>query len=301
MNRYKERVNRRLRDNPEVRRLTGEELEAIHSRCLQMMKEICECCRENGITAGLAYGSALGAVRHQGFIPWDDDMDLYITRQGFEKLKKIFRDRFGDRYMLHAPNYLSGNKARVGRIEDPGARIEDYTGCVHGVQIDVFVLENIPDNPLLYYLHGFRSLLYTAAAGLVIDYEYAREDRKAHGGRGRKPVSAEQRLRRFIGWCLSFHSAEKWLNRLDKVNRYASEKTRRVGIPTGRDHYFGEIWQREDMTRTEPMLFEGHEFPVPAGYDRYLRGLYGDYTVIPPEEEREYHYIRSINFEERQP
>ena len=136
---------------------------------------------------------------------------------------------------------------------------------------------------------------------MVIDYEYAREDRKAHGGRGRKPVSAEQRLRRFIGWCLSFHSAEKWLNRLDKVNRYASEKTRRVGIPTGRDHYFGEIWQREDMTRTEPMLFEGHEFPVPAGYDRYLRGLYGDYTVIPPEEEREYHYIRSINFEERQP
>ena len=109
MNRYKERVNRRLRDNPEVRQLTGEELEAIHSYCLRMMKEICECCRENGITVGLAYGSALGAVRHQGFIPWDDDMDLYITRQGFEKLKKIFRDCFGERYRLHAPNYLSGN------------------------------------------------------------------------------------------------------------------------------------------------------------------------------------------------
>ena len=298
MNRYKERVNRKLSNNPEVRKLTGEELEKVHGLCLRMMTDIRNCCRDNGITIGLAYGSALGAVRHQGFIPWDDDMDLYITRQGFEKLKKVFPDCFQGKYRLHAPNYLPGNKARVGRIEDPAIRIEDYTGYVHGAFIDLFVLENIPDNLFLYYFYGIRSLIYTAAAGLVIDYEYARDDRSVHGDKGKAHVSAEQRLRRFIGRCLSFRSAEGWLNRLDKVNQYASAETNRVGIPTGRDHYFGEIWLREDMTRTELMLFEGKEFPVPAGYDRYLRGLYGDYTVIPPEEEREYHYIRSISFKQ---
>ena len=299
MNRYKERVNRRLGDNPEVRKLTGEELEKIHGLCLKMTEEICTCCEENGITVGLAYGSALGEVRHQGFIPWDDDMDLYITRQGFEKLKQVFTECFGGRYRLHAPNYLPGNKTRVGRIEDPTVRMEDYTGYVHGAFIDLFILENVPDNPLLYYFYGIRSLFYTAAAGLVIDYEFAREDRKAHGRK--KPVPAEQRLRRLIGRGLSFYTAEKWLNRLDKVNRYPSEKTGRVGIPTGRDHYFGETWRREDMTRTVRMPFEGRSFPVPAGYDRYLRGLYGDYTKIPAEEDREYHYIRSITFEEQRP
>ena len=301
MNRYKKRVNARLQEDPGVRELTDAELKKIHEIYLRMMEEICACCREHDINIGLACGSALGAVRHQGFIPWDDDMDLCITRDGMEKLKQVFDNCFGGRYTLHAPNHLPGNRLRLGQIENPAVTMEDYTGRVHGLTVDLFVLENIPDRRLLFYARGIRSLFYTAVSGLVIDYEFARADRQRHPDRQKERLSAEQKIRRFAGRCLSFRSAEAWLNRLDKVNRYPSGRTERVGIPTGTNHYFGEIYARKDMIPKRMILFEGHEFPVPDGCEAYLEKLYGDYMTVPEEKDREHHFVRSITFADGEP
>ena len=297
MGKYKQRVNQRLRNDESVRTLTNEELSSVHLIYLRMAKDVIDICTNNGIYLTLSGGSVLGAVRHQGFIPWDDDMDFNISREGMEMLKLHFSEWFQGKYILHAPNYDSENETRMGKIQTEAVQIIDYNGKQHGLEIDLFVLENMPDQSLLYRLHGLRSLLYTAISGLVLDYEYARDDPD-----GIKKVTAEQKLRRVLGKMLSVRSARKWLNKLDQVNQYRRADTARVGIPTGRNHYFGETYARQDMMESILLPFEGELFPVPKGYDTYLKQLYhaDDYMTVPKEEKREYHYIRSIRFMEDQ-
>ena len=301
MNRYKQRVNQRLREDEAVRRLTDEELKAVHEIYLEMLDEFLPFCEKNDIFVTLGGGSVLGAVRHAGFIPWDDDVDLLISRQGLEKLKRVFPAGFHGKDLLRAPNDLPGCQVRIAQIENPQVLIEDYTGRTHGLAIDLFVLENVPDGALPRFLHGVRSLYYTAVSGLVIDYAFARADREKHPEEQQKRVSLEQRVRRVAGKCLSFRSAESWLNRLDQINQYPHDGTRDVGLPTGSRHYFGEINPRDCMMRAQHLPFEGRMFPVPAGYETYLSKLYGDYLRVPPEEEREYHFIRSITFRQSGP
>lgn len=297
MAKYKQRVIDRLRKDEHVRTLTKEELSRVHQIYLRMSRDIIDVCTENGVFLTFSGGSILGAVRHQGFIPWDDDMDFNISRDGMDKLKSHFSDWFGEKYILHAPNYDSENETRMGKIQTDEVEIIDYNGKKHGLEIDLFVLENMPDQPLLYYLRGFRSLLYTAITGLVIDYEYARDDPDQE-----KATTAEQKFRRFAGWLFSFRSYKTWLNRTDQINQYNRTDTKRVGIPTGRNHYFGETYLRQDMMESISMLFEGELFPIPKGYDTYLKKLYNsdDYMTVPAEDKREYHYIRSIRFVEDQ-
>ena len=293
MRKYKQRINDRLRNDESVRTLTAVELAHAHQIYLKMAKDIIDTCMKNDVYLALCGGSALGAVRHQGFIPWDDDMDFCISRDGMEKLKLHFSEWFQGKYTLHAPNYDPENETRMGKIQTDEVQIVDYNGKRHGLEIDLFVLENMPDYPLLYFLRGCRSLMYTAISGLVIDYEYNRDDPDR-----KKATTLEQGIRRIVGWILSFRPAKLWLDITDRVNCYPITNTARVGIPTGKNHYFGETYMREDMMESVLMPFEGNLFPVPKGYDIYLKKLYGseDYLTVPPEGEREYHYIRSIAF-----
>lgn len=294
MSKYKWRVNQRLRKDKRVRRLADDELDRVHRIYLRMTKNIIDTCRDNGIYMTLGGGSVLGAVRHGGFIPWDDDVDLHISREGMEKLKAHFEDYFQGKYNFHAPNYDPENKTRMGKIETNEVRIIDYNGKKHGLEIDLFVIENVPDQPLLYRLFGLRSLIYTAISGMVIDYENARDDPEGSG----ENITWEQSIRRFLGRILSLRPTGSWLNKLDKVNQYPRSDTIRVGIPTGQNHYFGETFLRSEIMEDILLNFEGYQFPVPRGYDAYLKKIYGqsDYMTIPSEEQRGYHYIRSVRF-----
>ncbi len=296
MAQYKHRVNKLLQGNQDVRKLTWDELAKVKKLYLDMLDDLYSCCNANDIDIALGGGSALGAVRHQGFIPWDDDIDVIISRVGFEHLKQVVNKWFHGKYTFQAPNYLPGNTLRMGKIENPEVTIEDYNGRVHGLEIDIFILENVPDNRILFYIHGFRSIFYTAVLGFVNDYTFARSALKSTTNASPVHTSLEQHIRRALGWCFSFLSAEKWANRLDNANQYPSDKTRNVGIPTGAGHFFKEVYERNSM-KCKPVSFEGHQFTIPVGYNEYLHKLYGDYMRLPSEENREYHYIRSISFQ----
>ena len=100
------------------------------------------------------------------------------------------------------------------------------------------------------------------------------------------------------GKLLSFRKSQKYFDKVDLVNQYKNEKTKLVGLPSGRYHYFGEIYPREAMMEAMWVPFENTTLPIPKGYDIYLKTLYRDYMTIPPEEKREHHYIRAIHFED---
>ena len=289
---HRAQLHAEFRSRSDVRAMTDLEIRRVQQVYLEMAGDLFEMFESCGIDVTLSGGSALGAVRHKGFIPWDDDLDLNVPRKDFEKLKQVFDGYFHGKYIFRAPNHHPHSGYRCGKIENPRVQVWDEFGRRHGLTVDVFIVENLPDPAVLRTLRGLASELYRIIAGLVFEYECARNE----GNRGVK-LPFKRKLCHFVGRSLSFRTSMKWYDALDRVNQYEKENTKMVGIPGGRKHYFGEMYQREWMMERVFLPFEGELFPVPKEYDKYLSQLYGNYQELPPEDKREHHYIRSIEFQ----
>ena len=288
---HKQQYHDEIKQRCDLRVMTDSELERVHQIYLEMAKDLFEMFDSCGIRATLGGGSVLGAVRHKGFIPWDDDMDFNMPRRDFEKLKEVFDGYFHGKYIFSAPNHTLHSGYRCGKIANPRVQVWDETGRKHGLTIDVFIVENLPDSSIIRFLRGLRSELYRIIAGLAFEYECSRND-----GNRNIAVSLKRNICYFTGWLFSFRTSMKWYDILDHINQYPNENTKMVFIPNGSKHYYGEIHPREALTESISMPFESLYLPIPKGYDRYLKALYGDYSLIPTEEQREHHYIHCIDF-----
>ena len=170
MKTYKNLMNS-LSDDDLLRQMTEEEIKELRSVFLQTYLDLADCCKRNGLTVMLLGGSCLGAVRHKGYIPWDDDLDVAMTRKDFERLKEIFDKEMGDKYILSSPNYKGNARNRFPMIlvkdtvmVETGENPEED---LNKIKIDMFLLENIPENPVHRALKG----LWCTALMFITSYE----------------------------------------------------------------------------------------------------------------------------------
>lgn len=270
--------------------VTDEELEKLHSIILEMLVDISEICEKHNIDWSLSGGSMLGAVRHKGFIPWDDDADIFMTRENFEKFRKVFPGSYSKKYGLKLPGdkgYIC-NYPRIMKKNTHLLSIQS-NGKAQELFIDIFILENTYDNKIFRYIHGIE-----CSALLFIDSAVRmRECRKfilQYGGKNKKLLHAVN-LRALFGTVFSFFSVEKWMKISDKCfSKVRNKSSRLVVCPTGSLHYFGEIFQRDKLCKTVKVPFESAELRIPCGYRYYLNLRYGkNYMVMPPEDKRERH------------
>lgn len=287
MKSYKEKVNQDNIHNKNAHVVEGQELSQLQEVLLEMYMDVQEVCQINKLTCMLLGGSALGAVRHKGFIPWDDDLDMAMPRKDYEELKKIFNDKLGEKYILNAPNYEGRPTNRFPKILKKGTRFiemgmeDDDRACI---KIDIFVLDNVPNNSLLRIIKGILCTFLMYIGGHVLSYEMVKR-------KGKKLTKRE-----VAGKLFAFLSSEIWFNKFDKECRHYNEESTCLGIPSGRKHYFGEILNRDVYLPPSIGVFESNNVFLPADTDIYLKNLYGDYMSIPPENKREKHYIERIEF-----
>lgn len=274
--------------------LTGDRLRALQIVLTGMLRDIDEVCRENRIPYTLSGGTCLGAVRHEGFIPWDDDVDINMTREGYRRFAEFFLKRYGDKYWLHDCGRTPGYELAFPRVRLKGTVVrsrEDYDNEECGAYIDIFIIENAPSNGLLRALHGAGSM----ALGLVYScrrfaahakeyLELAGDDDSIRSAFNKKIV---------LGRLFSFRSAEAWTRTWDWWNALCKhEDSELISIPAGRKHYFGELYGRSDFFPVSQGAFESLEVPLPASPDPYMRALYGpDYMIPPDVGDRERHVV----------
>lgn len=259
--------------------LTEEQLQGLQKVLLHIFDDVLTICREHDLRYILIGGTAIGALRHKGFIPWDDDIDIAMPRADFEKFSAIVREAYGEKYsMLHPQDEQNYGrvipKIRLRGTEYRTILERDLDEC--GIFIDIFPMENVSDNGLLRTLQGVMSMGFGFALACRRIYKGRREFRKMLGGAGFY-------LKCAIGFCLSFASIEKWAKWTDYwYSICKNDNSRWVSLPTDERHYFGELNLRENLCQTREGVFEGRSVTLPADADNYLRDIYGDYMVIPP-------------------
>lgn len=288
---FKEVMNAAAKNH--FREITDAEKQSLWQILLCAYQDIAEACKKNGLTLILAYGTVLGAVRHGGFIPWDDDLDVALTREDYIKFVKIFEAELGDKYILSAPNYKNNSRGRFPQILIKNTYIReigaDKNSEFNKVKVDLFIIENVPNNRLHRYVKWFLSSAFMFLEICADFYKNRGTDFEqflCSTPEGMKMFKRRSRIGRFS----SLVSVQTWRNKIDKIIQYRKNGSF-VSIPTGRRHYLGEIRPRSTYFPVTQGKFEGLEVNLPGNTDDYLKNLYGDYMTLPPEEKKEQHFI----------
>lgn len=281
----------------ELHEITEEERVLLHDCLLHMLIDIIAICNKHNITYMLGGGTALGAVRHKGFIPWDDDIDLVMPRADYNHFVEIMREELGDNYEFTVPHseqveiaflkiYKKGTVYEVPHDDAP----YPY------VWIDVFPLEYAPNDVFVRYIKGITSdALHFLAASLFIARTRNELTHKSYGRNWGRRI--RYWLAILLGYLFFFVQPQDVYNLCDSFDRH-DENTAYVTIPTGRAHYLGECLPLGTVYPLGQAEFCGLKVNVYNDMDRYLRALYGDYMQIPPPEKREQHYLTFFSVED---
>lgn len=280
--------------------ITEAERRKLQQILTQMLDEVQCACNNVGIPIVLCGGSCLGAVRHKGFIPWDDDLDIAIMRKDWDKLKKCFNDILSNKYVLEAPNYNDkDSKYPWGKIYLKESEMQDVIDINlpynKGIFIDIFVIENVANNKIIQYFDAFITTLMKYVATSMLLYKYPNKTMDVFFSVNKKSL-LYYRLRQLLGFTFSFVTHKKWLKWYDMLASRHKE-TNLTTIPTGTNLYLGEMLNRDTWLPYATAMFNGLEVSIPHDTNTYLTKLYGkDYMTIPPVEKQESHFIVSLKF-----
>ena len=247
-------------------------LQSIEFEMLKLFKEI---CTKLDLPYFLDGGTTLGAVRHKGFIPWDDDVDVGLLRKDYnvfiEKAQALLPEHiFLQTYETdpeYPNNYAKLRNSRTTFIETSSKNLN----INHGVYIDIFPFDNYPDNKISACIFEYRRRLMTHR----INDGFFLEEKKPRTVKGKAIDIIIRAL------YPSVRSAVIKRDQLHKSVKYSSHVSSMYG-PRGST----ELASKEVFDTLIELPFEGELFSVPEKYDEYLIGLYGDYMELPPPEKR---------------
>lgn len=280
--------------NDELVELTEKDIKAIQQVLVDIIKDLDNIFKTNNLRYYLGGGSALGAIRHQGFIPWDEDLDINMPRKDCEKLVEIFKNNkeINEKYYLCENSYDNEFDVNYLRIKLKGTSFKEYLYKDYskdGVFIDIFPVENMYNNPILRKFHGLLVTINLFICSTVRIYEKKEKYLKFKGD---KKYTKTIKIKAFIGKLLSFFSLNKWLRISKKImSSCKNENSKYISVPTGKRHFFGEMYERKDIFPVKYKKFENIELPVANKNEKYMEKMFGDYMKIPKPEDREKHFI----------
>ena len=281
-------------------KLSDEDLKKLQNELLGILVDIKTVCDKYQIDYMLCGGTMLGAIRHKGFIPWDDDVDLMMLRSEFSKFKKVFLEEFPDRYEIAEPLKTPRYYSKMVKVYKKGTTyVEIPTAGVGGPDMffaDIFLLENIPAPGWKRSLRTFVYNIAFKAASVCLDYKYPSPPimEKCKTDRELKQYYT---FRRCAGFAFSiFGRIESYLKICENISNL-KEETNWLGI-TSASGYLDDLYPRELLTHFTDAEFCGYMMKVPKEYEKYLKADFGDYMQIPPPEKREVHSAYKIEFSE---
>ena len=281
--------------------LSEEERKKLQATLLNMFVDIKNVCESLDLDYTLIGGSVLGAIRHKGFIPWDDDLDMGLSREDWHVFKCHFPQLLGEKYIMEAPGYDGKDtKQLVAKIylkDSEYIMMEEvnlpYHNCIY---VDMFVIDNVSNNCIIYNFDCIVADILRAGAITMQEYKYPSpilRDAMCSSS----SMTLYFYLRKIIGMLFSvFTTHKKLCDFFDAFVSRHKKKTRRLTNATGLKKYREETLDAELMYPTSRGEFCGIQVNLPCDTDAYLKHLYGDYMKLPPVGKRETHPIVKLTF-----
>ena len=270
---------------------SDEQIELLHNTLFDMLMDIKRVCDKHNITFLLSGGSMLGAVRHKGFIPWDDDLDIMMLRSEYVKFRQAVLSEMSDKYDLVEP--LDGkytNKKPKLFLKNSVFTEVVYAGLpaeYRRVFIDVFIIEDIPASASKRKFIGKIYDFAFHASSFIGDYKYP-SPIILEKGKTDEEVRKYYASRRRMGGLLNVFFGMRFYLKICSKLDHAKKETGIVGVPSAIS-YNREVFEKKLFTDLIEVEFNGEMFKIPSDYDSYLKNLYKDYMRLPPEKDRVIH------------
>ena len=278
--------------------LDEQTIKPYQEEILKMTKDVVAFFDAHNIQYSLSGGSILGAVRHKGFIPWDDDIDLNMPRKDYNTMLELFDKELGDKYYLQTPEKNPELGLMVTQVRKKGTiarRKYDWNSKECGISIDIYILENVFSNRILKFIQKSMSMAFSYAISSVRYINNMNIPREIQELEARQINYSKSKS--IIGHILKIIPMKQWISWCNFWNSACrNNESELVAIPTGRKHFAGEIYRRKDMCVFEKQQFETERFNIPVWAKEYLERFYGDYMSIPPVEKRERHVFLELKY-----
>lgn len=286
----------------ENRLYEDEILNKLHKVQLKILSDFIAVCEKYNLRYFAVYGTSIGAVRHQGFIPWDDDIDVAMLREDYDKFCKVFQKELGEDYNLLTPEIDERYACTVTHIQKRGTKFVSEASqdlkCEQGIFMDIFPLDYVAGDKKA----ALKQARYSNILGRLLFLSGTAYPMIPYKGAKGKLVAYT---------CLIIHYGLKLLRirprflyrkYLSIVTKYncASDKSEYVTS----FEYAGGLKDRVKKKNLFPLKkvpFENLEVNIPANNHEFLTKVYGDYMKIPPKEDRVNHMPLIIQFEGEEP
>ncbi len=269
-----------LRDGYQI---ADNELKRIQDIQVELISEVDRICKKNGIHYNMVGGTMLGAIRHQGHIPWDDDADIGFLREEYEKFRKACkRDLDHSKYYMQDFRDTEGYRWGYGKLRRKDTEFirndQEFMPYEQGIFIDLMPFDNVPNDPIIRKVHFAKCFVFRKIFWSKV------------GARTEKNLG-----KRILYIVLSFIPEniikKRYESFINSCRGYKTDLVRILTFPTPKG-VFG--YKREWYTLTQKYKFNRLLLPGAKDYDGYLKIKYGDYMKLPPVEKRKVHSISKL-------
>lgn len=267
--------------------INEQDLRRLQMIQLDLLKEIDRVCKKNDIRYCIIAGTALGATRHGGYIPWDDDADVAMLREEYDKFVEVcFNELDESKFYFQDNEHTKGYRWGYGKLRRKNTKFirlnQENMPYKSGVFIDVFPLDYVPKNKLVRKFHNLQCTI-------------VRKFMWSEIGKN----SEQNPIKKLIYKFMSIKSEKNVYKLYEKLkinsNKKKTDMVRILTFPTPNNGHYGyyERW----YTDLKDIEFEGVMLPAARELEQYLTFKFGDFMTLPPEEQRKVHPVSSYDFD----
>lgn len=258
----------------------------------EILDRVAETCEKHGIKYYLAFGTLLGAIRHRGFIPWDDDLDIFVRREDYEKLLEILRNELPEGFRVvdwKTEKLYALAFAKVMKNGTILTELNSNPSLDNGIYIDIFPLDYVSADKKTEAKYAKKMYLYKRMLLAKCNYDIV------------KTSISKKVFYIYVKFLAKFYTKEKLIDKTersfsliggdDKTNVYSVASS---SYPYGSNKH---LYKKEYFDNNVYVEFEGDSYSVPEHYVEVLKKEFGDYMQLPPEEKRhDHHGIIDLRF-----